>query len=726
MAGRNQHHIPQFYQRAFGVPTGGRPKEIWEFIKGRSPTLVAIKRAAVDRDFYSPPSPDGSRTLDGKITDLETPLARLVAQVREIPAGGSVDANMAAEIVSHLAPRTSHFRASFEHGLKCILSKATAAFTDSKNVERLLGLNADAPTDRFRKQLREALKEDERFRQVGLPEPVLEKVAFQLAKEHFERSSQLGLPEISSTPGVLISNTESLVRDGHNKGLDSVIDKNVRQELLITFVWSVEVAPPVGAVLPDCVVLGVQDDKVVYPFMMISNDKLESVIMPLSSRKLLVGRRHGVAFPDLVEFNENAAACSHSFYLAASDATAIAELSPFIGQRSLVVVDEALKGTFEDFVPSHQSTGLMTEPSAETAATVEGGAAKDGVPEQADSQALEYQVSFLDCANQETAESIAALIKDIINEVNRLMSLGRLDGITFAKDYPTALRSVDRGMPGARPAETVSNEIGVGIAMTVMVMRGGIVKCRIVMADGIAHALIAEDVRANKWALHIIVHELALVAMTELIDRAFPDVFLNPFTDLHDGWLFSGVNAALDGYFAAYVSGRFGDDEMLVTYRELLIGALNRARTVIPEARLAYRSHGEIDTLLHVSLPAVRHVLQFAAKLLGHCEALGRSPFDDDGQLGSALEQNGLRAWLPVFQNDLKAFRLRLGDWKSIDEFFAFNRHVERVLWQFGLFPWRNPEGQSRVEVPLATDMHAILATNAAALNAANEPHVPL
>jgi hypothetical protein len=184
MAGRNQHHIPQFFLRGFGVPISGKPKKIWLFEKGQAPFLAEIKRTATALDFYSPPSPDGSPTLDSKITDLETLLARRVAEVRATSVGQSVDASVAADIVAHLAPRASHIRVAFEHGIKGILTGAIAAFTDSKNVERLIGLNADAPSHRFREKISKTLMEDERFGQVGLPEPVLEQVAF-----HWQRST---------------------------------------------------------------------------------------------------------------------------------------------------------------------------------------------------------------------------------------------------------------------------------------------------------------------------------------------------------------------------------------------------------------------------------------------------------------------------------------------------------------------------------------------------------
>ncbi len=227
MAGRKQHYVPQFFQRGFGVPTPGKPKMIWVFQKGQQPALAEIKRTAREWDFYSQPAPNGSPTLDGKLTNLETELARRVAEVRAIPAGESVNASVAASIVAHLAPRTSHIRATFEHGMKGLLTGAIGALTDSDNVKRLLGLNGEAPSDRFLQNVSRTLKDDGRFGHLGLPEPVLEQMAFQLAKENFDQLFKVQLPTISSALGSLISNAESLARDGHNKALDSAIEKRL-------------------------------------------------------------------------------------------------------------------------------------------------------------------------------------------------------------------------------------------------------------------------------------------------------------------------------------------------------------------------------------------------------------------------------------------------------------------------------------------------------------------
>jgi hypothetical protein len=94
-----------------------------------------------------------------------------------------------------------------------------------------------------------------------------------------------------------------------------------------------------------------------------------------------------------------------------------------------------------------------------------------------------------------------------------------------------------------------------------------------------------------------------------------------------------------------------------------------------------------------------------AGMLLGHCDGLQQSVLNDQADLMQILEKNGLRAWIDVFQRDLAGLYERQGKWESVQEFLALNRHVERVLWQFGVFPWRNDQGEVRVEIPLGTDI---------------------
>ena len=46
-----------------------------------------------------------------------------------------------------------------------------------------------------------------------------------------------------------------------------------------------------------------------------------------------------------------------------------------------------------------------------------------------------------------------------------------------------------------------------------------------------------------------------------------------------------------------------------------------------------------------------------------------------------------------MYRADLERFRRRLGRWESFDEFLAFNRHVERLLWSIGMVLWEEGDG---------------------------------
>ena len=80
MAGRNQHFIPRFLQRAFGIrPTR---KDIWYFGRGEKAEKRSVKRTASEDYFYSEPQGDGRSTLDDAITRMESDLAALLNEIR--------------------------------------------------------------------------------------------------------------------------------------------------------------------------------------------------------------------------------------------------------------------------------------------------------------------------------------------------------------------------------------------------------------------------------------------------------------------------------------------------------------------------------------------------------------------------------------------------------------------------------------------------------------------
>ncbi len=701
MAGRNQHHIPRFLQRGFAIEGSGGNK-IWRFDKEHLPNKPSsIRSTASEANFYSEPSSDGSRTLDDEITAIEEPIAKALFELRSSDVGTLVSADVAVEVVTHLAPRTAHLRQTMTHGIHQLVSDAAEIFTNIDRLQVFLGIDKDAPNDVFNLRIEDSLRENNIIASIGLPDCVIKRIAFYIAKEQLESNFEETLPIVSGYLNELINKSGKVVRSGHNKALGKHEEQNLRREFMRTLSWRIISSPLEGAILPDCVALAFDRARNTGPLMLTDLAEIVVIIMPLSSAKLLIGTKSNEKLPQDFAYNLEAARSSHLFFLAATNGAGIANLQPLIDERSSSLIEIAVTQAFQTRVPELPITnGDSTNKPLPSAIEFFAHKTRDQ---------WSYDLSFLDCADQSTANKISHVVKRVVAKFAQVLPLTRLDGFTFASDYAAALQGIDRGMPGTLSPTTIDQSIGIGIAQTVNIIRNGTVMCRIVMDCSVAHALITEDEQRLDWAIGMLSRQLVLVSLTEIVDVALPGILLRPIPDALQGFLYGAVGAAIDGYIAAHFCADFGDpEEMAKVSRRLLAEALDRMRTIILPARLAYRYHGNLDELLALTMPLIRHVLSFAADLLGHCAALGIEPVPSGSLLEAALNRAGLRLWLKRYYADLDAFRLRLGRWQSADEFLAFNIHVERLMWQLGMFPWSSGEGM-RVEIPLASDAEALM-----------------
>lgn len=694
-SGPNQHHIPQFLQRAFAPNTKRKPKEIWIYAASEAPELKLISKTAADDYFY------GSGSLDESFKPAENRLAPACAKIRKQPVGSTVDAIVAADIVTHLAPRSSHLRASIAAAVQQLTDVVCSIFSDPNRVQQLLGLENDKPTELFLEKVRSGgILSRPAIALAALPQAVLERAAFYIAKESFNANASEHLSLLTRPFVEMADRSEPLAQDGHIRALERMRDgPNAREDRLREYEWRVEAAPSGGAILPDCIALAYGPEGPAFPLMFVGPD-FDGVVMPLSTDRLLVGRQATRVTIDIAPFNEDAAASSQEFFLAHEDNEFLRSLLPLIGTRTNTFFGAALDaGAKSVFPPAHE----LDSPASDSPLP-------EGQKPSDEQQQISYQMSFLGFASEEIAHEIADVAKPVVTSVASYLSLSRLDGLTFAADYPAALREVDRGREDLTPIETVATDSVIGIARMVMVIREREVKGRIVLHASIAEHLLSDDEASTGWALHVLVHQLALVNMIELVETALPGTLLKPIDSPFQWFLYQELDRALHGYVAAFASAPFGNpEEISGAYRDFLISALETMKAEIVSARLSYRYHGDLDRLLPIAMPLVGQVLYFAAELLGNCVGADRRALDGDGRLLTALRHTNLEHWLQDFGRDLQQFHERRGSWRSFDEFLALNRHVERLLWSVGLFPWESPGGL-RVEIPLLTDAQALLA----------------
>jgi hypothetical protein len=426
------------------------------------------------------------------------------------------------------------------------------------------------------------------------------------------------------------------------------------------------------------------------------------VLMPLATKRLLVGTRQSAPAPPVAAFNETAAAASHTSFIAARRDDKLTVLANRIGAISSRFINDTIGSTFDEFLKSRSSAptavidaSTQEQPAAAGLSPIE---SSGGQPPQAP----QYSIDFFSCVpDQATADKVAGALYTITGSLVQVMPLDRLDGFTFASDYPAALRNLNRGFPAGGPLQPTAEEYGVGISMAPLVVRDGIAKTHIVMRGHLAHALISEDEALSRSALHTVVEQLAHAACGQILDEALPGVLLKKIEDRYDGFLYSAIHSAWTGYFSSRASALF-DPQAGLAQQELLVSVLKRAQSDIPAARLAYRFNSDIDGLLKIVLPRIADVLRFSGTVLGHYDGL-QQYFLDEPTLAAALGEMSLRDWLVLFDRDLSRLWHRRGKWASLEEFLTLNRHVERLFWQYQLFPWRTDEGKIGIEAPLQT-----------------------
>jgi hypothetical protein len=697
MAGSNQHHIPDFLLRAFRIPGGSKKQsKVWVFEKNKNARPELTKEVAAEPHFYSKLSADGSPTLDDLITDYEGPFARRYQSVRNAAFGTSVDPALAAEVVAHLTIRGAHLRTTMGTFMKTVLARGGDVFSDENKLRPLLGIDARAPSSRFEEALDEQLAKYPQAAELGIPKEVLQRMAFMIVKEQFNRLFFESAPVMALAIKTAANDAYRSASDAHNQTLASSLAPDMRTEKLTKFEWMVAPAPVAGIVLPDCIALGFEENADPQPLMLADLDKVIQVLMPLASDTILIGTRGGVAAFDLTEFNEAAAFCSQAFFVGARTGEDLESLACAIGSHPARFIDDVTSSAFAEFLKPKEASSKAVE--------VQGSHESDlsAQSEPSTEARLNYTVNFLDCAEQAVAERIVATVNMFASEIHHLMPVDRLEGITFAADYSAALRDLDRGVAGTSPPKPTSEEYGVGVAMALLVVRDGVIKAHVVMQAGLGHALISEDETTQQWALHALVHQLADVAFMQSFDERLPGILLSQIDDSFDAFLYAQIHAAWSGYLAARMSAII-NPSIGHSYQDMLATVLERTHDSILAARLAYRSDGDINKFLGIAMPAVGKVLEYAGKVLGHFDGSGQS-FLENESLNAVLLKTGLREWLAFFDSELSELWSRRGYWTSFAEFTEFNRHVERLLWQYGVIPWKTPEGQIYVTVPLVTD----------------------
>ena len=685
-SGPNRHYIPQFLQRAFAIPSKapkGR-KEIWKFETGKQPERRLIKNTGSEHFFYSD-------LTDDLITKLEERPVAMLAEIRGKVAGESLSAEAAAAIVSHLSGRTAHIRETTGDILARSLQEAKSSLSKPSHIAAIFGVSADMPTDQFRELVTDPMVQDPRIAALGIPQRIFERHAFFLFKENseFVWGPCLDLDSMFRAIDEYQFELAGNVRDSHDKALGEITSPTEHEVFLQTLDWGMLSAPEHGAILPDCVTVAIDQDGNASSHMFVGHERLGAVLMAVTPEKILVGRKDGFVVPNEFNFNTAAAQFSHSFFLSPRNDYDTARLQSMIGEQLQVALKENLEVAIARRLGISVSKPLEDKQGADSSSVAWAGTAPAA-----------HELRFEGCNDEKEAQRIRGAISDMVAGFARIYDIERLDGITIASDYRGMIQSLDQIAANTAPIETVSEKAAVGFGKTMMITGLDVLKVRILVSNSVSQALISDSRDKASWAAHVLAKQLASVAWIGMADKRISGGLLAPIESQIDSWLYGNVHGSIKGYATSQMAATFGNGQEIANgLRDLLVESLNGMETKVLQARQEYGRHRDMDKLLSCVLPIIQNVLRIAARLLGHCSITNESPFDEFGVLKSALDRGRLTSWFEWYQDHHERFGRRMGQWESLDEFLAFNIHVERLLLAVGLFPWEASDGVM-IEVP--------------------------
>lgn len=697
MSGRKQHFIPQCLLRGFEAAKSGKLPQVYVVRPSRPPYKTAVQDVAAQRHFYSKLSNSGVKTLDDVITEYENHLGARLATLRAAMPGEAIDGVFAAEVVAHLTVRGDAVRTTFDKGMRELLAGARTIFSSSSSLRAYIGVDSNEPESMVVQIADEALKGlTQHFPQPGMLDTVRRMLLFRM-RESFSEFFESSSGKLGEQFDTILAGLPKTVQTGHALALGESLTPAARMQTLSQMLWTcVDAVADEHFILPDCVAISQTGGSTSFvPYLLQSNDDASVVVMPLTAQRLLVGVASGAEAFSVDGINVRSAECSFEFFVSSTCGEDVKLLAARIASASIPTVLEAVEDALADLTRQTRKEATARPTSAAVTGT------------DAATTSHQYVVSFVNCANEDEAHQIAAVVKAIIDALSPHLPMYGIESIVFTSTYEQTLSELDRGFQCETQLVSKAQPGELGGAMAIVVLRDGKPKTSIVVRDGFGYALLdSKNTEQQTFAVYIVASMAAHAAYTQMLEQAFPGLLTRPYGGTWEHIFLRSLDSVASEYFAARMTAEI-DPGLSEGYHELFRSAVKAAFETIPADRQAYHHHGNLDTFLQAALVGVGLVLSRAAILLGHLDALDQ-PLEDVRLTKELLATHGLMSWVQVLQMDLQRLFEDRGHWASFDAFLSLMVHVERLLWNFGVLAWCDGEGNVRVVIPFNSDFEAL------------------
>ncbi len=556
---------------------------------------------------------------------------------------------------------------------------------DAESLRGQLGVDAAEPHGMIGRALDAALQKAP-VQVPGLPPALMRRMLGFMLRENFEIFYAEIQPSMTQVLETMLAAIPNQVRDAHNSVLKKEYARpdleraNKWAKNLAAMAWRTQTVA--DAILPDCVVLVREAGGDFVPLLLADRENVDLVVLPIAHNQLLIGAVDDDTPVDIAHLNFAAATSSDSFFITRRP-DAHHGLADLIGQRSAQVLRTQVDRALADFRVS-------------PALAVAERDAVNQVPKTATAEAFSYTFSAIGFPDEETAREVNDVLKIIVREVGRSMSLSTLDGVTFAADFPAAVESLDRGDTSMEPVRIQSRDYGSVVARAVDVLREGQRKSHIVIHGSLGLQMLSEDRQQQAMAIHVLVSQLAELSHREIYGAQLEGKFATPPDEVMRCF-YHNASSAPGLYYSARESA-FVDPTAGKRYAELMRSSLAAARTSVEQAKTAFLEDQAMDPMLGEILPRISHIIGHAAEWLGHRDGLPEQDDFPGVELLEALRAQDLDGWIELLGRDLRNLHDAQGQFTPAN-IFALGRHVERLLWTMLVFAWPLDDGSPYIWV---------------------------
>jgi hypothetical protein len=664
MAGIKQHFIPQLLQRGFEASKSGKHSQVWVFRKGQAAYKSSTEGVAAQRHFYAEPSLDED-ALDNIITRYEKDvLTPAVDGLRNAPLG-QVEPEAAASVVSHLSIRAAFVRGAFSEITKKFLDHMSQVLATDESARAYMGIDSVSKDSMIEKTINESLAEDVAM----LPETARHRLGRMVRfrfREHFHAdfTSMAGMFDMQIERFVGV--TSSAIENGHIRMLEREIVPLKRTELLKSLHWKLVLVPENShVILPDCLALASDhaDLSRPIPYTLADDETLASVLMPVSSSRVLVGSRTDV----VIDWKKLNSLLAQDFFISSRNDMEMVGLAQHIGHA---VSNHSQRLLEKDAFDAPSPYPERSEPTAARLVSL--------VP----------IVEFLPGSPKNGA--VEAAIRAQMRAPELAPYLDQLRAVVVVPDVAAAL--TQRGVP---LNEYGQQQVQFGACQSSFTPEGFV--CEVFVPTELAQLMVNAKAEHARSASALVRHHLGRAVYMHFFAGSVSQQEVQESRGQLENLLLGMAQLAASHYFGARLSSpqKMGTQEFQMA-DALQSQAMSWSLEGLSRVREQYLAEPDVDKLL-LTLAVFTEAL-FTTAASGCVLRHVNPTYWESGKCAEKLEAAGLLNWFYLLSRDMDSYFVARDTWASLAELEFLTVHAERILWGFGFY--LSPAGnQIRVDV---------------------------